>query len=36
VTIWRDALAIGTAVVVTTALGALMILPRVYPKRGLS
>jgi hypothetical protein len=36
VIIWRDALAIGTAVVVTATLGALVILPQVYPKRGLS
>ncbi len=31
--VWRDLLAIGLAVLVAAALGALVILPQVYPKR---
>lgn len=33
VTVWRDVLAVGLAVLVAAALGALVILPQVYPKR---
>jgi hypothetical protein len=33
VIVWRDVLAIGFAVLVAAALGALVILPQVYPKR---